>query len=192
MKKIPTIFIRDWQGNKSLVTQEPNPECNWVFNGEGVPTRKWDGTSCLVKDRVLYKRYELKSGKTPPDGFFPAQEVDSETGKQPGWVPVGDGPDDKAYREAVQPDRPSNVVLFADGTYELVGPKVQSNPDGYAQHTLVRHGEHILHQVTTLPKTYDAFKTYLEFNAIEGIVWHHPDGRMAKLKARDMGLKWPR
>jgi hypothetical protein len=24
---------------------------------------------------------------------------------------------------------------------------------------------------------------------IEGIVWHHPDGRMAKLKLRDFGVK---
>jgi len=24
---------------------------------------------------------------------------------------------------------------------------------------------------------------------IEGIVWHHPDGRMAKIKARDFGIK---
>ena len=24
---------------------------------------------------------------------------------------------------------------------------------------------------------------------IEGLVWHHPDGRMAKLKMRDMDLK---
>ena len=26
---------------------------------------------------------------------------------------------------------------------------------------------------------------------IEGIVWHHPDGRMVKIKARDFGLPWP-
>ena len=26
---------------------------------------------------------------------------------------------------------------------------------------------------------------------IEGIVWHHPDGRMAKIKARDFGIQWP-
>ena len=26
---------------------------------------------------------------------------------------------------------------------------------------------------------------------IEGIVWHHPDGRMAKIKRRDFGLSWP-
>jgi hypothetical protein len=28
-------------------------------------------------------------------------------------------------------------------------------------------------------------------NPIEGIVWHHPDGRMVKIKRRDLGLPWP-
>lgn len=27
-------------------------------------------------------------------------------------------------------------------------------------------------------------------NVIEGLVWHHDDGRMAKIKRRDFGLKW--
>ena len=27
-------------------------------------------------------------------------------------------------------------------------------------------------------------------NNLEGIVWHHPDGRWAKIKRRDFGLKW--
>jgi hypothetical protein len=25
---------------------------------------------------------------------------------------------------------------------------------------------------------------------IEGIVWHHPDGRMVKIKKKDFGYKW--
>lgn len=28
--------------------------------------------------------------------------------------------------------------------------------------------------------------TWLQDTKFEGIVWHHPDGRMAKLKARDV------
>jgi len=41
------------------------------------------------------------------------------------------------------------------------------------------------------PRTFDAMKDYLSRNVIEGIVWHHPDGRMAKIKRKDMGLSWP-
>ena len=64
MKKIPTIFKRD-PANPSRVTDEVNPDCFWVFNGEGLPTRKFDGTACMVRDGVLYKRYDCKKGRQP-------------------------------------------------------------------------------------------------------------------------------
>ena len=32
-------------------------------------------------------------------------------------------------------------------------------------------------------------KAYLADGKIEGIVWHHPDGRMVKIKAKDFGIK---
>jgi len=32
-------------------------------------------------------------------------------------------------------------------------------------------------------------RTFLEHAGWEGIVFHHPDGRMAKIKGRDFGLK---
>ena len=59
MKKIPTMFLRDWNGDRSRVTREPNPACRWVFDGEGVATRKYDGACCMVHDGKLYKRREL-------------------------------------------------------------------------------------------------------------------------------------
>ena len=188
MKKIPSIFNRDWNGNRTLVTQEPNPECAWVFAGEGTPTRKWDGTSCLVQGGKLFKRYELKLGKTPPDGFIPAQDVDTETGKQPGWVPVGEGPDDAYHRLAWNQEIEDSHAPPADGTYELVGPKVQGNPDVFEGYALVRHGAAIL---ASVPRTFKGLKDYLSFVPMEGIVWHHPDGRMAKIKSRDLGIAWP-
>lgn len=59
MKKIPTMFDRDWNGDRSKVVNVPHKDCSWVFAGEGWPTRKIDGTSCLVDDGQLYKRREL-------------------------------------------------------------------------------------------------------------------------------------
>ena len=43
MKKIPTIFLRDEQDRKH-VTNQINPECQWVFDGKGIATIKYDGT----------------------------------------------------------------------------------------------------------------------------------------------------
>lgn len=66
MKKIPTIFERDWNGDRSRVTRVPNPACQWVFDGEGVATRKYDGACCMVRDGKLYKRRELGPKQSAP------------------------------------------------------------------------------------------------------------------------------
>lgn len=65
MKKIPTLFKRDF-ANGGQIIPEYNGNVEWVLNGEGVATRKYDGTSVLIRDGKMYKRYELRLGKTAP------------------------------------------------------------------------------------------------------------------------------
>lgn len=185
MTKIPTIFRRSDAG---LITCEIHPECLWVFREEGVPTRKWDGTACLSKDGQLWKRYTHKRGKTAPPDFMPSSGINPDTGKQEGWVPVGDGPEDKWHRAAVARGTDYEGNYLDNHTYELCGPKVQGNPEKMGKHYLVRHGLHVLANV---PHAYDALCEYFRAHDIEGIVWHHPDGRMAKIKGRDFGIKRP-
>lgn len=174
MKKIISLYQRNYDGDR-LVRDELVPGAEWVPAGEGIATRKFDGTCCMVRAGQLFKRYDAKAGKTPPPGFEAAQEPDAVTGHHPGWLPVGDGPDDRWHREAMKPDLP-------DGTYELVGPKIQGNPEGFAAHALVPHGVEIL---ADAPRTFAALKDYLIARNIEGVVWHHPDGRMVKIKRKD-------
>lgn len=77
MKKIKTVFLIDRDLHRATgVVQE-----NWVLEGEGLATIKFDGTSTMVKDGQLYKRYDAKGGKTPPEGFVPAEAApDIHTG----------------------------------------------------------------------------------------------------------------
>src|SRR5690349_6335943 len=138
MRKIPTLFQRD-ANDRRHVTREVNAECRWVLDGEGTPTRKFDGTCCLVEGGRFFKRHEVRNGASAPADFVPANDVDPVTGKQAGWVPVGDGPDDRYHREAWQAWQAATGAVAPDGTYELVGPKVQGNPEGYAAHGLVNH-----------------------------------------------------
>lgn len=181
MKKTLSLFQRNYDGDR-LVRDELVPGAEWVAAGEGVATRKHDGTCCMVRDGKLYKRYDAKAGKTPPAGFEPAQpEPDANTGHWPGWLAVGDGPDDARHREAW-----ANYSAVADGTYELCGPKVQNNPERYGNHVLVRHGCEVLDDA---PRDWTGLRSYLANKDIEGIVWHHPDGRMVKIKGKDFGLK---
>jgi len=181
MKKIPTLFKRD-PNNMRFVTREPHPDCLWVLAGEGWPTAKLDGTCCLIRNGHLYRRRELKQGQDTIAGWEPAQETcDPITGKFPGWVPVGDGKEDRYHREAwdALEDR-------IDGTYELLGPKVQGNPENRTSHTLEPHGRIALPDVA---RSFTILQALLSNFQYEGIVWHHPDGRMAKLKVRDFGFK---
>jgi hypothetical protein len=189
LKKIPTLFVRD-EKNRKLVTREVNPECAWVVAGEGIATVKFDGTCCLVHKGALYKRRELKPGQETPEGFIPAA-FDAITGKGFGWVPVGDGPEDEWHREAW-----AEALTWdeypEDATFELVGPKVQGNPYGLSSHSLFDHGVIQYPMLTDPPPTdFDALRDYLAADTNEGYVWHHDDGRMAKIKRRDFGLPWP-
>lgn len=185
MKKIVSLFQRNYEGDR-LVRDEVVPGAEWVLAGEGVATRKWDGTCCMVRGGKLYKRYDAKKGKTPPFGFEPAQDYDEITGHMPGWVEVGNGNEDRWHREACGPLGNPDAVPLPNGTYELVGPKVNGNPDGFLGHTLVPHGKETLPDA---PRTFEALREYFQPGKIEGIVWHHPDGRMVKIKAKDFGIK---
>lgn len=191
MKKIPTIFKRDFSGDRKTnpnygkITREYADGVDWVLHGEGTPTRKYDGTSVLIRDRKMYKRYEVKEGRTvPPD--FEEVDYDPETGKHVGWVQVGWGAEDKWHRESIKSGDPDKVDL-PDGTYELLGPKVQGNQEHLDKHALQSHDDAEVLTIDLLG--FDQLRLTLEGLDIEGIVWHHPDGRMAKIKLKDFNLK---
>lgn len=177
MKKIISLFKRNYEGNR-LVIDEIIEGAEWVINGEGIATRKFDGTCCRIKNSKLYKRYDAKNGKIPPKDFEPAQkEPDPITGHWPGWVSVNNK--DKWHNEAMNNNLP-------DGTYELCGPKIQKNPEKFEKHILIPHGQEIINNA---PKTYKELKEWFKDKDIEGIVWHHSDGRMIKIKKKDFGYK---
>lgn len=172
MKKIPTLYDRDWNGDRSRVTRTVNPEAAWVLTEPSRATRKRDGTCCLVRDGRLWKRYDVKKGKPTPDGFVPAQDPDPATGHHPGWLPVGEGPEDRWHREAffARWSASTSVAFWAEvqgRTFELCGPKVQSNPEGLAEHQLIEHG---VEELADAPRDFDGLAAYLAEHAIEGIV----------------------
>lgn len=179
MKKIPTIFKRNLLV-MSEILDEPHPDCKWVFAGEGAATRKYDGTCCLVREGKLYKRRVLHSRQPEPEGFDYV-EFDTLSGNRLGWVPVDEeSKEDRWHREALVND-------MGDGTYELVGPKIQGNPEGLHRHHLLKHSEAI--HYNNVPRTFEGLREWMKDKDIEGIVFHHPDGRMGKIKKRDYGQK---
>ena len=181
MKKIQTLFVRDFDHNPRFVTRQVTPGCEWVVDGEGTATRKWDGTCVrLDADGRWWARREVKRGKNPPHAFQVA-EIDETTGKQVGWEPAEQSPFAKFLEEAT-------ADIEAPGTYELVGPKINGNPEGFDRHTIVGHGwmpTDVADDFSHVPTDYEGLAAWLSPRPYEGIVWHHPDGRMVKIKRRD-------
>lgn len=183
MKKIPSLYKREWTGNRQIYN-EVTPGTEWVLNGEGIATRKFDGTACMIRDGKLFARYDAKK-KNPPADFIPCIESpDPNTGHWPGWVPVTeDNPTYKYHIEAWK----RTLHGLPEGTYELCGPKINSNREGLSDHVLIKHGSVAYDEV---PTEFNALKEWLRVMDIEGVVWHHPDGRMVKIKKRDFGFDW--
>lgn len=186
MKKIPTLLVRD-PDDRAHVLDEVTPGCEWVLAGEGRPTRKYDGT-CTMLDPAgkWWARREVKAGLTAPANYV-EDNFDPITGKHQGWVPIEDSPFAKFHAEALRllswpPDELA-------GTYELCGPKINGNPENFVHHELMSHARAELGQVYTYLTGPDFAKATVIAggrHGWEGIVWHHSDGRMAKLKARDL------
>lgn len=187
MKKISTLFKKD-PNNLSRVINEIDPQNNWVFDPGVKATRKFDGSACAIINGHLYKRYDVKKGRQVPENAIPCQEPDPITGHWPHWLLCDrNKPEDKFFFEAF--DRGGEK---ADGTYELVGPKVQGNPEKFTWHELIKHGSYCF-EFAILPCDTKAFiliiKNILQNLDAEGIVFHHPDGRMCKIRKSDFGIK---
>lgn len=191
MHKIVSLFKRDYDGDR-LAYDEVTPGAEWVVAGEGTATRKFDGTCCLIRDGRFYKRFSCRERKKMPQDFLLEERVEQKTRrgeavvKLYGWVPVGDGPEDKYHREALSNPPQANDGTIQDGTYELCGPKVQGDAEHLPNHTLIRHGAV---KIEDAPRTFDELKAWFKGLDIEGIVWHHADGRMVKIKKKDFGLE---
>ena len=139
-----------------------------------------------------------------PDNAIPCCEPDPKSGHWPHWVPcIRDNPADKYHWEAFDKLVGDHFYFVGkdnvgynqfDGSYELCGPKIQKNPEGFDSHVLVRHGSQIMHGCTEnlkngLIREFEYFTQYLSEVDIEGIVFHGTDGKMCKLRKSDFGIK---
>lgn len=175
------MFTRDESKPGHPVMDEWKPECLWVLAGEGVPTVKLDGTNVKIEHGQLLKRQKPKERDYDEASYVPC---------------VRDTPADRWAWEAFDAGHKGDAV------YELLGPKVQGNSYALTTHKLVRvvppDGDLVIpswgYNCPPLdqPVSFDSLRAYLAQHAIEGLVFHHPDDdRLAKIKRRDFGLKWP-
>lgn len=189
MKKMKTLFKRIFEGHDVANTlNEVTEGCEWVIDGEGIATRKIDGTCCLIQDGKVFARFDYKPGRKLPEGAIPCQDkADEITGHFPHWVEVKDQPQYKWHKAAFE-NATKNGEVFENGTYELIGVHFQGNPEHVENgDKLVKHGIIVLENV---PRTFEGIKEYLRSNEMEGIVFHRGNGEMCKIKRTDFNFEW--
>lgn len=181
MKKIPTLFAREFANHRVVgIRDEITPGCEDAFL-HGIATIKIDGSCCAIINGEKYKRYDAKNGKKPPASAIPCCDPDPVTGHWPHWVKLDpNNPADKWYVEAMK-------YQTKDGTYEAIGIHFQGNPHKLDYDNAVPHG--IFH--ANVERTFDGVKSWLEANECEGLVFWLDGEPVCKIKRSDFGLPWP-
>lgn len=182
MEKIPTLFERDEHFH---VVDRPRAECAWVFEGAGVGTEKLDGTN--VRLTVRSGQLVRVEKRRNPSRAQKAQGITD------GWyVDTVEGAGDDKWILAAAGN--TDVTGWPDGEHpcEALGPRIQSNPLGLETHVCVPFNL-AAPTLPGVPRNYAALQKFLATleshyapgHPAEGIVFHHPDGRRAKLKRKD-------
>jgi len=185
MPKLESPFVRKEINGNYVVTPEIAEGYEWVFNDDSViATEKLHGTnvSIVIENGIIVSIWN-RTARTP---FF-------NKGK-------------RFITDALLTSFERGYMdLLTDGQYfgEVIGEKVNGNPYKLSGHIWIPFNtyckEHLAYKSWgKYPKTFDAisewFKTLMPLFAlkrgdkegfVEGIVFYHPDGRMAKLR-RDM------
>lgn len=182
MEKIPTIFDR---GDDFKVVDHVRSGCEWVFDGVGTATEKIDGMNIRLTIRsancVRVEKRRNPSKAQKKDGIIDGWYVDAdEFGKEDKWI-----------FEAV---KLTDFASWPDGEHscEAVGPKIQGNPLGLDEHRCVPFNLEIP-VYDEIPRSFGDLRSHLASleskfspeHLAEGIVFHHPDGRRAKIKRKD-------
>lgn len=184
MKKMPCLFNREFQDRgRFTLLESVSSGCEWVLAGEGVASRKWDGTAVMYDGERWYQRYDAKSGTPSPYCFIPCEPSrDPITSHWPGWTPVNMGNESAYIREAIE----NFAGPVEIGTYEACGPKINGNPEGLSKHELRLHGDVVL----SVPRTFEGIRDWLDQNYIEGIVFSHEKFGRCKVRRADFGFAW--
>lgn len=187
MKKIPTLFERIYENHKIVdITDQITPGCEEAFKN-GIATVKIDGSCCTIINGELYKRYDCKKGKTPPEGAVACCDPDPVTGHWPHWVKVDpENPGDKWFIAAYNRTT-GNKFDLCDGSYEAIGPHFQGNPYSLDEDMIIKHGM----EIVEVGRSYHELRNWLETHIEEGIVFWLNGEPVCKIKRSDFGLDWP-
>ncbi len=182
MKKTPTIFDRNWQGDRKVIDH-----CATDFDfSDAVATEKLDGTNVrlTVRNHTLVR---LEKRRNP-------SKIEKAKGIEEPWYVDADETD-PADRWIWDAARNTDLSDVPDGEWsgEAVGKNIQGNPLNLDSNTVVLFSLGKAPVFEEAPTTYAELREWLPQQKskygkdcpIEGIVWHKPNGDMAKIKIKD-------
>lgn len=200
MQKIPLLFKTDEQ--RKYVIPEVNVEA--VFEEPTIAHRKYDGTCMYFDGLSWFSRRSIRIFDDTPEGFQ-LVEVDTTTNKGFGWEPVVNSPFFKFWQEAmIKQPMDCDILDTRDGmyesdTYELLGPKINNNPEQVKGHRLMPHGRAQqlgdiqmleLDLVQDPEQAYAELKRVLFYLPVEGVVFKNRDLKpLAKLRRKDFDFE---
>lgn len=182
MQKIPTIFERDWEGNRGVTNK-------YVVDSEkfliAKATEKLDGTNVRVTVRN-HTAVRLEKRRNP-------DKIQKHKGiTEPWYVDAFENePSDKWLYDAL---KNTDLSEIPDGEWsgEAVGVNIQGNPLGLDKNVIVFFSLGQAPVLEGVPTTFEELREWLPkaqskygTGAIEGVVWHCDDGSMMKIKTKD-------
>lgn len=185
MKKIKTIFERNWNGD-GKITREYSEKGLEGRLRLGTATEKLDGQNVrlTVRNHTLVR---LEKRRNP-------SKLEKAKGIEEPWYVDADefAPNDKYMWEAA---RNANLTDIPDGEWsgECLGKDIQGNPLNLPDNRVVLFSCGKAPIFTDVPTSFDELKTWLPAQrskygndcGIEGIVWHDAGGEMYKIKTKD-------
>lgn len=185
MRKILTIFERDWEGNRKIL---PQLIVDFDFKS-AVATEKLDGMNIRVTVRNE-KAVRVEKRRNP-------SKIQKQNGiVHPWYVDAHESdPQDKWIFDAV---KNTDLTEVPDGEWsaEAIGKNIQGNPLNLKKNQIFFFSIPFWRSRITLedvPTDFDEIRVYLSTQKskignnclMEGIVWHHPNGDMVKIKRKD-------
>lgn len=185
MKKIKTIFDRNWKGNKGVINKYIEGFTPDILKN-AIATEKIDGTNVRVTVRN-HTAVRLEKRRNP-------DKIQKHNGIEEPWYKDADeySPDDKWIYDALKNTDLSNI---SDGEWsgEAVGVNIQGNPLNLENNRIMFFSLGQAPIFENVPVDFEGLKNWLPKqkskygnNAfIEGIVWHLSNGDMYKIKTKD-------
>ncbi len=185
MKKIPTIFERDWEGKSHKVIDKYVEGVRPLFLGACKATEKLDGMNVRVTVRNnTCVRLEKRRN---PDKIQKAKGI-----IEPWYTDTNEfGPEDKWLLDALK----NTDLNLPDGEWsgEALGPNIQGNPLKLETNRILFFSLDQAPVFEDAPITFAELKEWLPKQkskygndcGIEGIVWHAENGDMFKIKCKD-------